>query len=415
MPAPRRILIRGARQLLTLHGPPGPRRGRDLGELGIVQDGAVLIVDGVIQEVGPSRRVEALAAARDAAEINAAGRVVMPAFVDCHTHLIAPTRAAEMAENARSPEGITAATASRALREATAKSIEAMAMSAIEDAVRLGTTTLEAKSGFGVDEAGELKILRVHGVIAERTINLVSTVMGTRWAMPDPDAYIAWMCLEMLPLVRKRRLAEFADIYCEQGVFSIAQARRYLATARQLGLVPKMHAGQYSNIGGAQLAVEVDAASVDHLVYADVNDADVVASSGTMATLLPGPPFYMATSRYPPARMLIDRGAAVALASNYNPQTCPSQNMQMMIALACRKMRMTPAEAVSAATINGAHALRRASRVGSLEAGKDADILVLSVPDYRDVPYHFGVSTVDMTMHRGEIIFQRSSVRWPGL
>lgn len=408
----RSVLIRGARQLLTLHGPPCPRRGADLGNPGIISDGAVLIVDGIIRAVGPSRRIENLAEARHAEEIDANGKVVLPGFVDSHTHLIsAPARFLDH------PAELELSGIFKGIHDVPVRTLETHAWRIIQECIRQGTTTLEAKSGYGVNEAGELKILRAQAALNAKLNVVVSTFLGARLLPPgyplDLDQYADWLTAEMLPLVRKRKLAEFVDVMCEQGMFDVNQARRVLMRARELGFGLKMHAGQISNIGGVRLAVELGAVSVDHVNTLDPRDVDALAGSGTIATLLPGPVFYLGAGRHAPARALIDRGAAVALATNYNPGTCPTHNMQMILCLACRKMDMTPAEAISAATINGAHALRRGGQVGSIEAGKYGDIIMLSVPDYREIPYHFGVNLVEMTMKRGVVIYHASEVMCP--
>ena len=385
-------LVRGARQLLTLHGPSGPRRGADLRNLGLIQDGAVLIVDGVIREVGSSRRVENLALARQADEIDATRRVVMPGFVDSHMHIVGE------------PGGISP------------RALEKQTLRTVEEAVRHGTTTLESKSGFGLSEAGEIKILRVHQVLQKRPVSLVSTFLSTPSAteyQEGPDEYLDWVRSHMLPLVKRRKLAEFADIRCEEGAFEQDHARRYLTAARDLGFGLKMHTGQRSNAGVIRLAAEMGAESVDHAVDASQEDAMLLAQSNTIVTLLPGENFYLGAEPYAPARMLINSGVAVALATNYNSETSPSQNMQMMLTLACRRMNMTPAEAVTAATLNAAHALRRASSIGSIETGKSADLIILGVPDYREIPYHFGINLVDLVMKNGSVLVERAEVKWP--
>ena len=374
-------LVRGARQLLTLRGPSGPRRGADLRNLGLIQDGAVLIVDGVIREVGSSRRLENVALARGADEIDATGRVVMPGFVDSHTHI-----AGEAAKGS-------------------ARALEKQTLRAVEDAVRHGTTSLEVKSG-------ELKNLRS---LRRQPLALLSTFLCAPSSEDSerPDQYFESFCFHLLPLVKRRKLAEFADIRCEEGAFAQEQARRYLTVARELGFGLKMHTGRRANAGTIRLAVEMGASSVDHAIELNPEEAALLAQSNTVATLLPGSVFYLGTEPYAPARMLIDSGVAVALATDYNPETSPSQSMQMMLTLACRRMDMTPAEAISAATLNAAHALRRASSIGSLETGKKADLIVLGVPDYREIPYHFGINLVDLVLKNGEVLVERAEVKWP--
>jgi len=406
-------LVRGARQLLTLRGPSGPRRGTDLRNLGIIQDGAVLIADGLIREVGPSRRLENLALARGADEIDASGRVVMPGFVDSHAHLAGgPARVSdyEMRIGGATDEQIAQAgggplATARAIHELSPRTLETLALRALEGAVRHGTTALEAKSGLGITDAGEVKILRVYAGLRELPVTLVPTFLATR-VPPERGE-------RLLPMLRRRKLAEFADIRCEPGSFAMTEACRYLATARELGLGLKLNAGPRSNPGAIASAVEIGVASVGHVAEATESDAMLLARSQTIATLIPGAAFHSRTEHYPPARMLIDHGAAVALATGYHPYDCPSQNMQMTIALACRTLQMTAAEAIAASTINAAHALRRADSIGSIETGKSADLLMLSVPDYRELPYHFGVNLVDLVTSRGTVLVERSEVKWP--
>jgi len=406
----RSILIRGARQLLTLHGPPGPRRGAGLQELGIIADGAVLIRDGLIHDVGPSRRVEALIEARNAAEINAAGRVVLPGFVDSHTHLVAgPLRAMDSGRPSQTEAY------SKIIQLTSQRSLETQGLRLLEDFVRHGTTTVEAKSGLGANERGELKILRANAVLNRRTQMVASTFTATRRVSSESSSgeYLEGVCTRILPVIRRRRLAEFADIYAESGIFSIEQVRRYLSGAKSLGFAPKVQTGQTGSSGAVAEAVRFGAVSVDHLLYVSDDDLQALAESNTIATLLPGSVFFKGTGRFAPARTLIERGAAVALATNYNPLTSPSRSMQMMIALACLKMGMTAAEAISAATINGACAVRRSDRIGSLEYGKQADVILLAISDYREIPYHFGVNLVDAVLRSGQVVYRRSEVKWP--
>jgi imidazolonepropionase len=357
-------LVRGARQLLTLRGPSGPRRGADLGNLGIIQDGAVLIADGVIQEVGPSRRLENLALARGAEEIDASGCVVLPGFVDSHVQMVR-----------------------RSAQDLSPRALRTLALRVLEEAVRCGTTAVEAKSGPDFSEAGELKTLRVHAALRELPLTLVSTFLASGVEAGE----------RLLPAVRRRKLAEFAEIGCQP------EARRFLTFARQLGLGVKVGAGAIA------LATELGATGVDAIEEVTERDAVLLARSQTIATLSPDIGFQRRDQRRAPARMLIDNGAPVALASALHPP-----NMQTSITLACNAMNMTAAEAITAATINGAYAIGRAGRIGSIEAGKSADLTILSIPDYRELPYHFGINLASLVMIRGAVLVEKSEVKWPG-
>lgn len=407
------IIVRGARQLLTLRGPQHPRRGDELRDLGIVEDGAVLISGSHIEAVGPAREIEKLPAARQAQEIDARGRVVMPGFVDSHTHLaFGVPRLAEYElriagagyeEIARAGGGILESV--RAVRSMDPGQLEAQIRAFLEAMARHGTTTVEAKSGYGLDETAEVKTLCILNVIGE---GIVPTYLGAHVVPPEfagnPDQYIDWMCASMMPRMRSDSLARFADIYCDAGAFSLEQARRYLEAARENDLHLKMHAEQFAHTGAAVLATELGAISADHLEQADGGDVAALAKSQTIATLLPGSVFHLGLSRYAPARALIEAGAAVALATDFNPGTSPTYSMQMVLSLACAQMRMTPAEAIAAATINGAHALALGDVAGSLEPEKYADLIVLNAADYREIPYYFGVNNVHLTIKRGAIV-----------
>jgi imidazolonepropionase len=221
------------------------------------------------------------------------------------------------------------------------------------------------------------------------------------------------VCAHVLPAVKRRKLAEFVDIRCEADAFTLDEARTFFAAAQRLGFGLKMLTGAHSVPGAIRMAIEAGASSVEHVVDLTPEEAGLLGQSQTIAILSPGAVFFPGTENYAPARTLIDSGAAVAVATNYNPETSPSQNMQMAIALACRKMSMTPAEALAAVTINAAHAVRLAHRIGSLEKGKSADVLILGVPDYREIPYHFGVNLVDLVMKSGVVLWEQSEVRWP--
>ncbi len=419
------LLIRGARQLLTLRGPAGPRRGTALRDLGIVQDGAILIRDGVILEAGSARRIENLASARNAVEIDATGRVVMPGFVDSHTHLVFgpprllnfEMRIAGMDHQQIADAGGGIPASLPAIRETTGRTLERRTRHLLNLFARHGTTTVEAKTGYGLDKTGELKSLRVLAALNGNPLDIVPTYFGAHGVPPKfdgrPAEYIEWICAEMLPQIARRRLARFVDVSCERSAFGLDEARRYLETALALGFSLKVQAEQFAHTGAARLAVDLEATSADHLVQTEADDIAVLAQSTTLATLLPGSVFHQGLDRYPPARALIDQGAAVALASGFNPGTSPTCSMPMILALACTQMRMTPAEAVCAATINGAHAAGCAGRAGSLEIGKQADLILLDASDYREIPYHFGMNLVAMTMKKGVILYRQGEVVCP--
>jgi imidazolonepropionase len=416
------LLITGASQLLTLRG-KAPRRGKALSDLGILQDGALLVRDGVIAAVGARSQIAGLAEARSAERIDVGGRVVLPGFVDSHTHLIhAASRAEEYElkiagasyeEIARKGGGILNSV--KKLRAATAESLKARAHAALREFAAHGTTTLEAKSGYGLDVASELKILRLHKELgAEQPLEIVSTFLGAHVVPAEyrkkPDGaekYVALLIQNLIPEVAAEKLAEFCDVFCDRGAFSRSDSKRILEAGKQHGLAPRIHAEQLTRTGGAQLAVQLGAASCDHLEKINKADVAALAKSNTVATLLPGCDFHLGLKQYAPARALIDSGAIVGLATDYNPGTSPTLSMPMVLSLACSQLRMSPSEAITAATVNAAYSLRRATQIGSLEVGKQADIAVFDVDDYREIPYYFGVNKCWMTLKKGQTVFQR--------
>ena len=413
------MLITGCAQLLTLRGPV-PRRGRALTDPGLIPNGALLVRDGRIAAVGPRSRIERLPEARRAEKLDLGGRVVLPGFVDSHTHLVFPAsrvedyearlRGASYEQIARRGGGILSTV--RKLRRAPLERLKERALASLRRFAAHGTTTVEAKSGYGLDEASELKTLRLLRQLAlEQPLDIVPTFLGAHVVPLEyrarADAYVDFLARRLIPAVARERLAEFCDVFCDRGAFTPAQARRVLAAGRVCGLVPRVHAEQIARTGGARLAIEMNAASADHLEKVSAADIRALAASDVVCTLLPGCCFHLGLRHYPPARDLISAGAAVALATDFNPGTSPTLSMQMVLSLACAQMRMTPAEAIAAATINAAFSLRRHARAGSLEIGKQADIAVFELADYREIPYYFGVNHCWLTMKRGEIIYQR--------
>ena len=389
-------------------------------DLGLVRDGAVLVRDGAIIAAGTRRQVTRLSEARGAKKLDLGGRVVLPGFVDSHTHLIFPaSRAAEYEQRvagatyekiARKGGGILSTV--RVLRRAKPEALKTRALAALRQFAAYGTTTLEAKSGYGLDTKSELAILRLLSELhQEQPIDIHSTFLGAHVVPPEfrgrAGAYVDFLAGKLIPRVALSGLAEFCDVFCECGAFTTAQARLVLTAGRACGLVPRLHAEQLSRTGAARLAIELDAASADHLEEINAADIRALAASNVVATLLPGCSFHLGLGHYAPARKLLDAGAVVALATDYNPGTSPTLSLPMIMSLACSQMGMSPAEAIAAATINPAYSLRRHAHIGSIEVGKYADLAIFDVEDYREIPYYFGVNYCVMTMKRGEIVYSR--------
>jgi imidazolonepropionase len=413
-------LITGCSQLLTLRGPV-PRRGRALAELGIIRDGALLTHDDRIVAVGPRRRIERLPKARRAEKLDLGGRVVLPGFVDSHTHLIFPaSRAAEYEQRnsgatyeeiARSGGGIRSSV--KGLRAASTSTLKTRALKNLREFAAHGTTTIEAKSGYGLEWKSELKILEIlYDLNQEHPLDIRATFLGAhvvpREFQRRPEAYIDLLVRRWIPTVATAGLAEFCDVYCDRGAFTVAQARRILMAGRACGLVPRIHAEQLAHTGAARLAIELQAASADHLEKIDRNDIRALGLSNVVCTMLPGCCFHLGLKEYARARKLIEAGAVVGVATDFNPGTSPTLSMPMILSLACTQMRMTPAEAITAATINPAYSLRLHDRVGSLEVGKYADLAAFDVADYREIPYYFGVNLCSFTMKRGAILHTKN-------
>ena len=413
------MLIHSASQLLTLAG--GPQRGSQLGQLGFIEDGAVLIRGAAIESVGHS--ADLLVAYPNEPVLDARGKVVLPGFVDPHTHLVwAGDRAVEFEmrlagktymEIMAAGGGIVSTV--KATRAATQADLLAQTRARAETILRHGTTTAEAKTGYGLETAAELRQLQVLLELdAAGPIEIAPTFLGAH-AVPaeyklDPDGYTRLVMGEMLPAVRSwwqdhggGRPLPFVDVFCENGAFTLEQSRRILETARRMGFPTKIHADEFDNLGGASLAAELQSASADHLVKTSQTDIQVLSESDTVAVALPCTPFGLADPHYTPAREILAAGGLLAIASDINPGTAWCESMQFVIALACRYLRLTPAQAIAAATINAAAAIRRDHIIGSIEPGKQADLLLLNVPDYRHLGYRFGSNLVETVIKRGAV------------
>lgn len=422
------LLITNAAQLVTLAGPARPRLGAELRELAIIADGALLIRDGTIAALGAASEVERQAGS-GAERLDTGGRVVMPGFVDAHTHpVFAGTREDEyeMRTEGATYEQIAARgggirASVRRTRAASEAELFRLALPRVDWLLAHGTTTIEAKSGYGLTLADELKILRVIRRLDQETpLALVPTFLGAH-EIPDEYRgaaagerradYIRLLMDEMLPRVAAAGLARFADIFCEAHVFTVAEARLILARAKQLGFGLRLHADQLTLGGGGRLAAGLGAATADHLEWIDADGIRQLAEAGVAAVLLPGAVFNLGLQRYAPARQMIEAGVSVAIATDFNPGSSPTPSMQMALSIACTQMRLTPAEAITAATLNAAYTLDLGHRVGSLEVGKQADVVIFDVADYRQIPYFFGINHALVTIKAGRVAYDR---RRPG-
>jgi imidazolonepropionase len=410
------VLLTGCAELLTLRGAV-PRRGRALGEIEIIRDGALLIRAGRIAAIGPRRAIERLGDARRARKIDLGERTVLPGFVDSHTHLIFPgshvaerdrlLRGETYEQIARTGGGIRSTV--KALRRASPAELKQRALRFLGEFAAGGTTTIEAKSGYGLDFKNELKILELlRDLNQEQPLDIIPTFMGAHVVPAEfrsrPEAYIDLLVKKWIPAIASRNLAEFCDVFCDRGAFTVAQARRVLQAGLASGLTPRIHAEQLAATGAARLAVELRAASADHLDHVTGQDIRALAKSNVVCTLLPGCSCHLGLAHHAPARRLIDAGATVALATDFNPGTSPTTSMPLILSLSCSQMHMTPAEAIAAATINPTYGLGLHDHLGSLEVGKYADIAAFDVTDYREIPYYFGVNLCCFAMKRGEVI-----------
>lgn len=389
------------------------KRGRDMQSASILADASVVVEDGLIHWVGPTACLPPVP--EDAQRLDASGKTVLPGLVDSHTHLIfAGTRHDEFEQRLQGKSyqeiaaqggGINATV--RCVRSASRDELKELARTRLRRFLRLGVTTVEVKSGYGLSLVDELKCLEVIADLnAEGPVELVPTFMGAHAVPPgfDREAYVRLIIKEMLPEVCRRRLADFCDVFCDVGAFTLDETDLILGTAQELGLKLKLHADEFCSLDGAQLAAKRGAVSADHLLCISEQGVEALAESGTVATLLPGTAFFLGLP-YAPARKLIDRGAAVALASDCNPGTCPTENLPLIATMACTQMKLLPAEVITALTLNAAAALDRSDRIGSIEPGKQADLILCDVPDYRLLFYHFGVNYVTHVIKRGRLVY----------
>ncbi len=412
------IAILHAAQLVTLAGPQRARVGPELSELAIIEDGGLVVRDGVIVAAGPSDEIARELRPDDTEIVDARGRIVLPGFVDAHAHPVfggnrvdefeMRARGATYEEIGASGGGIRSTV--RKTRAASETQLLALAQMRADWFLRCGTTTMEAKSGYGLSLDEELKILRVIRQLNETTaIEFVPTFLGAH-AIPEefrraPEQYVALVIHEMLPSVAEEGLAESCDIFCERGYFDLADSEKILTAAQEHDLRIRMHVDQLTNSGGAFLAARLGAATADHLEQ--TNDAEIaaLAEAGVQPVLLPASVYALGKTRYPKARTMIEAGLAVVLATDFNPGSSPTPSIPMVLSLAATQMKMTPAEGVTATTINAAYSLGRGDRIGSLEVGKAANFTIFDFADYREVAYWFGLPQTHSVYIRGERVF----------
>lgn len=411
------LIVHSSSQLLTLKG--GPQRGGALGRLEPIDDGAIAIRDGTIVAVG--KTAELLEAYDAPHKVDGSGHVVMPGFVDPHTHLVwAGDRAAEFERRLAGAtymeilaQGGGIMSTVRETRSADLDALIGQSRPRLDRMVESGTTTAEAKTGYGLDLATELRLLETILELDSRgPMDLVPTFLAAH-AVPTefsnrPEAYVDLVCDEMLPKAKEwwednavDRPLPFVDVFCEEGVFDLAQSRRILERAAAMGFPLKIHADEFAGLGGTRMAVELGATSADHLVHTPPEDIAALGRSTTVAVALPATPFGLGEQAYTPAQRILEADGILALATDLNPGTAWCESMQFVIALACRMMKLTPAQAIAAATINAAAAVGLAERVGSLEVGKAGDLILLDTPDYRHLGYRFGTNLVSQVIKGG--------------
>jgi imidazolonepropionase len=415
------LAVLHASQLVTLSGPKRPRVGTEMSELAIIRDGGMLIRDGEIERVGPSDEIEKNAG--DAEIVDASGRVVMPGFVDAHTHLVfAGNRLDDFERRALGETYEQIAKAGGGIWSTVGKTRAASELDLLAQAkehanwlLRCGTTTVEAKSGYGLTVEDELKILRVMRELKEEVrLEIVPTFLGAH-AVPrelSPDKYLDIVVTEMLPRITAEKLAEFCDVFCERGYFDIDQSRKILSAAKNAGLSLRGHVDQLTNSGGAKLMAEMGATTADHLEKTDEEGIAALKKANVQPVLLPGSVYALGSSRYPRAREMIEIGLPVGLATDFNPGSSPTPSMPMVLSLACTQMKMSPAEAITASTVNAAYSVERGDMIGSLEPGKLANFVIFDCEDYRELAYWFGLPQTHAVYVRGDCVLNNSRIQF---
>ena len=411
-------IICHASELVTCRG-DGPKRGKEMQNIGIIKDGAVIIHDDRIVAVGTTKELLATIDESEYEVIDAAGKAVLPGFVDSHTHFVfGGYRADEFSWRLRGDSYMSIVERGGGINASVTKTRDASLEELIDvgekrlwQMIEFGVTTVEGKSGYGLDKETELKQLRAMKVLSERhPMTIVPTFLGPHSVLPEykgsERAFIDKMLTEVMPIVKEEGLAEFADIFCEKNVFSVEDSRYYLEEAKKMGFSLKIHADEMVQLGGAELAAETGAVSADHLLQASDEGIKAMAEKGVINTILPGTAFCL-KEEYARARFMIEQGSAVAIATDWNPGSCFTNSIPLLIALSCIYMGLSIEEVIAGLTINGAAAVKRDHEVGSIQEGKKADIIFLRYPSIQFLPYHTGVNLVETVLKDGEIVFSK--------
>jgi len=416
------LIIKNADELLTLSP-----FFKDESRLGIIRNGAVAIKEGRIFWIGRAEELsERFTLGRGGQEIDAKGKTVMPGLIDAHTHLIfAGSRENEFEQRIQGLSYLEIAdrgggilSTVEATRKASFDELFSLGKKRLDRMLSKGVTTLEAKSGYGLSLEDELKILQVMKALQNNhPVEIVSTFLGAHTVPREfreaRDRYIKLLAEEMIPRVAQEKLAEFCDVFCEEKAFTLEESKEILETGKRYGLKPKIHADQLSPGGGAELAAEVGASSADHLEYVSREGIKKMAEKGVTAVLLPGASFFLSTKKYPPAREMVEEGVSISLATDLNPGSSMTESLPLMMTMGCTMFKMTPREVIQGTTIHAARSMGREKEIGSLEIGKQADVLLLDIPNYRYFPYHFGVDHVEVVIKKGKVVCRRSEVHAP--
>lgn len=415
------LVIKNIDNLITLKGKDKPRIKEEMRDIGLIQNGVIALNEAEIIYVGKGELPENITIDDDTIIIDGKGKMVTPGLVDAHTHLVhGGSRENELSMKLKGMEYLDILAAGggihstvKATREATFEQLYSKAKKSLDTMISYGTTTVEAKSGYGIgDFQTEIKQLEVARRLNEdHPIDIISTFMGAH-AIPkdyneDPDKFVDIIINEMIPEVSKRDLAKFCDVFCEKGVFTIEQSRKILLAALENGLIPKIHADEIESLGGAELAAEIGCITADHLIAASDEGIKMMAGKGIIANLLPGTSFNLQAGKFARARKMIEEGVAIALSTDYNPGSCPTENLQLVMSFASLIMKLTPEEVITAVTINGAAALGLEEKIGSLKVGKQGDIVIFDAPNLDYIIYHFGINHTDKVVKKGKVVFSK--------